>query len=369
MNKVLHINKAFSIIGGVEKYIRDVTSYDYSNVGQVDVLAISNNIYGQRISLRNGEAIECGKLFTLASAPFSLTFMFRFCILALKYNVLHFHFPNPIGEIMLVIMRPFLFRKKIVVTYHNDVSSEKPFSNIYNRFAKLFFRSVHKILVTSPNLGRSSKVLREFQEKIEVVPLGIYFDNNPYKKSLEVHVADEPPQLKILFVGRLASVKGIDYLVKAVKDLNVLLTIVGSGDKSEYLRDLALRIGAENVYFAGELNEEDLVNRYQSADLFVLPSVTRGEGFGYVVLEAMVHGCAIITTELGTGTSFVNISEETGLVVTPASVDDLKKAIERFNSDRNFLISCSRRAQIRVNDFTIRQLINRLDQVYKIEDI
>ena len=136
---VLHINKAFSIIGGVEKYIRDVASYNYEHVDKIDVLAISDNSKSRIISIKNGQAIECGRLFSLASAPFSFSFIYRFIALSFKYDVLHFHYPNPIGEMMLVLMRPFLWKKSIIVTYHNDVSSEKPFSSAYNLFAKLFF--------------------------------------------------------------------------------------------------------------------------------------------------------------------------------------------------------------------------------------
>jgi len=365
MRKVIHINKAFSIIGGVEKYIRDVSSYDYKYADQIDVLAISDNFFGRRISLKNGEAIECAKLFSLASAPFSLTFIFRFIIIAFKYDVLHFHYPNPIGEMMLVIMRPFLQKKKIIVTYHNDVSSEKPFSKIYNRFAKFFFGSVNKILVTSPNLGKSAEVIQGYSNKIEVIPLGINIKNiihSPIGNNVN-HI--EKPLLEILFVGRLAAVKGIDYLIKSVRNLNVRLTIVGSGEKDTHLKNLALSIGASNIIFAGEISKEDLIKKYHAADLFILPSVTRGEGFGYVVLEAMANGCAIITTEIGTGTSYVNLNEDTGLVVAPASTDELKKAIQRFDEDRNFLIRCGNRAKERVNNFTIQKLISRLDQVYK----
>ena len=176
--------------------------------------------------------------------------------------------------------------------------------------------------------------------------------------------SNEKDQLELLFVGRLASVKGIDYLIKAVSDLNVRLTIVGVGDKSEYLKNLAKSINSNNVYFS-ESYLKDLTKEYQNADLFILPSVTRGEGFGYVVLEAMNHGCAIITTELGTGTSYVNLSEYSGLVVAPANESELRNAINRFDNDRGFLNSCRHNATVRVKEFTIEKLINRLDQVYK----
>ena len=67
---------------------------------------------------------------------------------------------------------------------------------------------------------------------------------------------------------------------------------------------------------------------YRNADIFVLPSSDRGEGFGYVLLEAMAVSLPLISTELGTGTSFVNQHGETGLVVPPEDPSALAAAIE-----------------------------------------
>ncbi len=73
---------------------------------------------------------------------------------------------------------------------------------------------------------------------------------------------------------------------------------------------------------------------YSAADVFVLPSIDRGEAFGLVAIEAMACGTPIITTELGTGTSFHNINGVTGKVVPPKNSEALSDAIiEISNSD------------------------------------
>jgi len=60
---------------------------------------------------------------------------------------------------------------------------------------------------------------------------------------------------------------------------------------------------------------------------FVLPSIDRGEAFGLVVVEAMACGVPVVTTELGTGTSFHNIDGVTGRVVPPKDEKALANAI------------------------------------------
>jgi glycosyltransferase involved in cell wall biosynthesis len=89
----------------------------------------------------------------------------------------------------------------------------------------------------------------------------------------------------------------------------------------------------KKISFLGECSErESLAARY-AAELFVLPSTNRAEALGIVQLEAMACGMPVICTELGTGTSYVNRNEETGLVVPPNDPQALAAAINRLLAD------------------------------------
>lgn len=95
----------------------------------------------------------------------------------------------------------------------------------------------------------------------------------------------------VLFVGRIAKQKGIDYLISAAKKLpEVKFVVVGKGEEERRIK----RINPKNVELLGFVSDEKLAELYSKALVFCLPSV--GEGFGFVLLEAMTSGCAIVST-------------------------------------------------------------------------
>jgi glycosyltransferase involved in cell wall biosynthesis len=95
----------------------------------------------------------------------------------------------------------------------------------------------------------------------------------------------------VLFVGRLSKQKGIGYLLEAARSLpGVRFVIVGTGEQEGELKKMA----PPNVEFTGFISEKKLLDVYSRALIFCLPSL--GETFGFVQLEAMASGCAIIST-------------------------------------------------------------------------
>jgi rhamnosyl/mannosyltransferase len=93
-----------------------------------------------------------------------------------------------------------------------------------------------------------------------------------------------------------------------------------------------LRLG-DRVFFEGSVLDSELPIYYHACQVFVLPSTHKSEAFGIVLLEAMACGKPVVTTELGTGTSYVNQHGTTGLVVPPGDVASLTGAIRRLLDD------------------------------------
>jgi len=119
-------------------------------------------------------------------------------------------------------------------------------------------------------------------------------------------------------------------LIKALALLpeNYLLVLVGDGPERPIVETLTHELKLERrVLRFDHVPYSDLPKYYGAADVFVLPSIVRGEAFGLVVVEAMACGVPVVTTELGTGTSCHNIDGVTGRVVPPKEEKALADAI------------------------------------------
>jgi glycosyltransferase involved in cell wall biosynthesis len=139
---------------------------------------------------------------------------------------------------------------------------------------------------------------------------------------------------RLLFVGRLVHQKGLDLLLKALRDLRELhweLTIVGDGVLRDELQASLDHFNiSERVHFVGWQRDEDLVRYYQQANLFILPS--RHEGMPNVILEAMASGLPVIASNIP-GNEELVLYETTGLLFPTEDVDSLRGALHTLIQD------------------------------------
>lgn len=135
--------------------------------------------------------------------------------------------------------------------------------------------------------------------------------------------------LHLVFVGRLAPVKGLRALITAMgrlEDDGIRLTIVGAGPDADALKAAAAPLG-DRVHFTGALNQEEVAQTLARADVFVLPSFA--EGVPVVLMEALVAGLPVIATRVA-GVQELVEDGVSGLVVPPGDVDALARAIEAY---------------------------------------
>ncbi len=147
---------------------------------------------------------------------------------------------------------------------------------------------------------------------------------------------DRSPGQHLVFVGRLAAVKGVAVLLNSIADLapkhpDLRLTLIGDGPERAGLETLSRNLGLqEQVTFAGARTQAEVAGTLKSADLFVLPSFA--EGVPVVLMEAMASGLPVITTRIAGIPELVE-DGVSGHLVPPGNQDELTKSIRVLLAD------------------------------------
>jgi glycosyltransferase involved in cell wall biosynthesis len=150
----------------------------------------------------------------------------------------------------------------------------------------------------------------------------------------------------LLYVGRLAGVKGVDVLIEAVRRISKVradigLLIVGEGPERKRLEKRAQN--SPQVFVLGFYDWKDLPRFYGAADLFVLPSLR--EPWGLVVNEAMASGLPVIATRKVGAAQDLIIEGQSGYVVPENDAEAMASAIDRACQSEERLRAMGERAQ------------------------
>ncbi|MFH1106247.1 MAG: glycosyltransferase, partial [Candidatus Aenigmatarchaeota archaeon] len=289
-------------------------------------------------------------------------------------DILHIHMQNPF-HVFLALFSSAIRKKKLVITYHSDIYG-KPFGFLADFLNELLLSKADAILPTSGNYVRTSSVLKKFKKRITVVPIGINLDKFKMTKKMKLEAEAIKKRFSLrkgktlLFVGRLIPYKGVEYLLEAMpeilkRDPDVKLVVIGSGKLEKKLEAMTKTLGLRSrVVFLGSV--KNIAAYYHACDVFVLPSVNRAEAFGIVQLEAMACEKPVISTEIGSGTSFVNKNGESGFVVRPKSREALSNAILKLLKNAPLRKRMGRNGYRRVKRlFTIKKMAESVLEVYK----
>jgi rhamnosyl/mannosyltransferase len=355
------------VVGGIENHMRVLADAQRAQGLDVQVLVTNTGRATVQETVDGVPVTKTGRQLNISSAPISLGFYPALWRLEQGIDIAHAHLPYPPGELGHLLLGR---SRGLVLSYHSDIVRQRLLGALYSPFLRLLLRRAGRIAVASPAYIESSPFLAPVAEKCRVLPYGIdleaFAPSPAVQQAADALRARHAPRPILTFVGKFRHYKGVDVLLAAMRTLDAHLLIIGSGPLEADLRSQAEASGIlDKVTFMGEVSDADKLVALYASDLFVLPSTNRAEAFGIVLIEAMACGLPLVSTELGTGTSFVNQHEVTGLVVPPNDAPALAAAIAQLLANPAWRSRLAAAAYARVRaEFSRATMVQRMLDLY-----
>jgi len=233
-----------------------------------------------------------------------------------NYNLCHAFFGIPCGYIAMKLKMPYMVSLR---------GSDVPFYNkrfywldkfIFKRISKKVWKNSKATITNSAGL-KELAINSSPKQEISVITNGI--DTNEFKP---LKNKKNNTQIKLISTGRLIERKGYQYLIPALKGLDVKLQLIGDGNLTKELKEMAKDLDVE---FLGKKEHKELPKFLQRADIFILPSLN--EGMSNSILEAMSCGLPIITTDTGGSKELI---KGNGYIIKKSDSESIRQAIEQY---------------------------------------
>ena len=297
-------------------------------------------------------------------------------------DVIHSHTEFGIGILARLLAKQFDI--PLVHTYHTlyedythyithgyfDKSSKK----IVEYLTKFYCdKTANELIVPTNKIYKLFKEKYEFKKNIHIVPTGIEVDrfytenvDKSYVQALRKKLKLQKKDFVILFVGRLAAEKNVEFLLNAEKKLmakykNIKLLIVGDGPDKEHYEEMARDLNiSSNVIFNGKAAWEEMPFYYHCANVFATASTTETQGL--TVIEAMAASvvplCIKDESFLGTVTHELN-----GLIFNDE--DEFVNQVLTLYKDNGLLQKYNNQARIQAEHCSSTSYAERVLEVYK----
>jgi O-antigen biosynthesis rhamnosyltransferase len=355
--RILHVYKTSlpQTMGGIEQVIHQLAKGLVKLGVDVDVLSLTSEQVQNTIEIDGYLLHRASLSFEIASTGFSVAAILRYQQLAKQADIIHYHFPWPFMDVMHFVVG---INKPAVVTYHSDIIRQKYLLALYRPLKRKFLSSMTSIIATSPNYLATSNVLELFKEKVTVIPIGLEKTDYPQPEADRLAYWRERMGPKFfLFVGVLRYYKGLHILIEASQGIDYPIVILGAGPIEQILKNQAEALGLCNIHFLGYQPNEDKVALLTLSYAVIFPSHLRSEAFGVSLLEGAMYGKPLISSEIGTGTTFINFKNETGLVVPPSDPLALREAMTYLWEHPDLASEMGKRAEQRFwQYFTAEQM-------------
>lgn len=333
--RVLHVYRTYfpDPPGGLQEAIRQICLATGPLGVQSTVFTLSPDPDPAEIQRPEARVVRCRSWAAPASCDLGGPAAFRrFARLAEQADLIHYLHPWPFADLLHLGVRP---RTPAVLTYISDIVRQRALGVAYAPLMWRMLRDMRLIVANAPPYVQSSPVLSQpsLAERLRVVPLGIVESSWPAVADAGIleRLGIAPGEPFFLFIGVLRYYKGLHILAEAARAVPARIVIAGSGPEGAALREQAR--GNGRLVFVGQVSDAEKAALLAHCRAFVLPSHLRSEAYGMVLVEAAIQSRPMISCEIGTGTSFVNLDGETGCVVPPESPQALAAAMNRLLAD------------------------------------
>lgn len=367
-------------IGGVEKTVFELSKIFKKSKYEIEIWSSDLLDWSGKKDKKLNRLIENIKIVKFKSYNTRLPFIkiiypsliFKLLKIKDKKNVI-LHTRSILFHTIVALLFAKLF-KKVIMTLHLD--STTPPNKLIMFSLKLLCNQKNIFITTDTHNEKRIYLKYGFNsKKIYVIPNGVNLKE--FDKITQTNIDhikkeyDLNNSLNLIYLGRIAKIKGCDLLIKAyahiISKQNIKLIFAGPDFGSmQELKKMVKKLNLENnVLFTGSLKRNKLCEVLKSCDILIHPS-KGGESFGIVLAEAMACGKPIIASKTG-GFSEVLNNGENGLLFNVGNYKDLANKINQLIKDNVLYLRLREQGRKRVErtygwDIIVHQFIEIIEK-------
>ncbi len=289
-----------------------------------------------------------------------------------QFDVLHFHEPW-----VPMVSRQILGRSDSVniATFHAKLP-ETVMNRTIERVITPYTKSIMKDLdaLTAVSEAAAEYVYSLTDKPVDIIPNGIDLDKYQFISTKSQGKTRSPQKTEnrkrktVLYVGRLEKRKGLQYLLKAYRQLarshrNIELIIAGDGPDRVKLENWVMENDVPRVKFKGYVSQAEKLRLMRTCDLFCSPA-PYGESFGIVLLEAMASG---LVTVAGNNSGYAAVLQERGAlsIVNPKDTIEFARRLELLLGDDDLRVLWRDWACEYVKQFSYATVVDQYERLYQ----
>jgi glycosyltransferase involved in cell wall biosynthesis len=377
--KILIINYEFPPLGGGGGSFSKDLALELVKHNEVDVVTThygglpkqerSGGIGIYRVPVLNRRSLYEASLFSLLSFPLSAVIKSLSLARRKKYDLINTHFAIPTGPAGLIVSS--LTGIPNVVSVHgsdiyNPASRYSPHNNTALKYTvKKVLSKADRVLAQSSDMKNYINELYSRKNNIQIIPLAL--PDSEINSLLAFSSSVNEKGAKLVSVGRMAKVKGYDFLIRALaliskKIPETELTLIGDGPERHCLEALVSELGLRNrVTFTGWLTGSEKYKKLRASDIYVMSSLH--EGFGVVLLEAMACGLPIVCTDSGGQVDIIK-NGVNGFLAKSADEHDLAGKILALAENKKKRAALSANNREEINNYRISSTAKKYLEVF-----